>query len=157
MQSHKVSGGNAKSPDASNTRQLMQSTPAQENVIDPHGRRGLLREKIAVHLEGQGLPAALATGNNRRLLVCAQDLHSWIASPPPPAQCPAGAVDPQHNRPVQTDWLDPLSGITQPPVATSNWPYLLYARRQWPLAAAAFPTTVGEVPSPAAFLFALPM
>ena len=36
MQSHKVSGGNAESPDASNTKPLMQSTPAQGNVIDPH-------------------------------------------------------------------------------------------------------------------------
>ena len=31
-----MSGGNAESPDANNTRPLMQSTPAQGNVIDPH-------------------------------------------------------------------------------------------------------------------------
>ena len=40
MQSHEVSGGNAKSPDASNTRPLMQSTLAQGSVIDPHGSEG---------------------------------------------------------------------------------------------------------------------
>ena len=43
MQSHEVSGGNADSPDASNTRPLMQSTPAQGNVIDPHGSEGTSR------------------------------------------------------------------------------------------------------------------
>ena len=40
MQSHEVSGGNAKLPDESNTRLLMQSTPAQGSVIDPHGYPG---------------------------------------------------------------------------------------------------------------------
>ena len=52
------------------------------------GRRGVLREEIAAYLEGLGLPAALATGNDGRLIVHAQDLHSWITSSPSPALAP---------------------------------------------------------------------
>ena len=58
------------------------------------GRRGVLREEIAAYLEGLGLPAALATGNDGMLIVRAQDLHRWITSSPPPALGPEGAVDP---------------------------------------------------------------
>ena len=58
------------------------------------GRRGVLREEITAYLEALGLPAALAPGNDGMLIVCAQDLHRWIASPPPPALGPAGAVGP---------------------------------------------------------------
>ena len=57
------------------------------------GRRGVLRKEIAAYLEGLGLPAAFATGNDGRLIVRAQDLHHWIASSPPPALGPAGALD----------------------------------------------------------------
>ena len=39
MQSHEVSGGNAYSPDASNTRPLVQSTPAQGNIVDFHAKQ----------------------------------------------------------------------------------------------------------------------
>ena len=52
------------------------------------GRREGLREDIAAYLEGLGLPAALATGNNRMLIVRAQDLHHWIASSPPLSLAP---------------------------------------------------------------------
>ena len=38
-----MSGGNAESPDASSTRQLMQSTPAQGNIVEPHGSEGKFR------------------------------------------------------------------------------------------------------------------
>ena len=58
------------------------------------GRRGVLREEIASYLEGLGLPAAPATGNDGRLILRAQDLHRWIASSPPPALGPAVALDP---------------------------------------------------------------
>ena len=58
------------------------------------GRRGVLREEIAAYLEGLGLPAASATGNDGRLIVSAQDLHRWIDSSPPPALGPPGAQDP---------------------------------------------------------------
>ena len=58
------------------------------------GRQGVLIKEIATYLEGLGLPAALATGNDGRLTVRTQDLHRWIASSPPPALGPAGAVDP---------------------------------------------------------------
>ena len=57
------------------------------------GRRRVLREEIAAYLDGLGLPAAQATGNDGRLIVRAQDLHRWIASSPPPALGPAGALD----------------------------------------------------------------
>ena len=57
------------------------------------GRRGVLRKEIATYLEGLGLPAAQATGNDGRLVLLAQDLHRWIASAPPPALGPAGAVN----------------------------------------------------------------
>ena len=36
MQSHEVSGGNADSPEASNTGSLVQSTPAQGNIVNSH-------------------------------------------------------------------------------------------------------------------------
>ena len=55
-----------------------------------NGRRGVLREEIAAYLEGLGLPAALATGNDGMLVLRSQDLHRWIASFPTP---PAGAVN----------------------------------------------------------------
>ena len=42
----------------------------------------MLREEIAAYLEGLGLPAGLATGNDGRLVLRAQDLHRWIASSP---------------------------------------------------------------------------
>ena len=58
------------------------------------GRRGVLREEIAAYLEGIGLPAALATGNDGMLIVRAQDLQRWIASSPPPDQGRSEAVDP---------------------------------------------------------------
>ena len=59
------------------------------------GRWGVLREEIAAYLEGLGLPAELATGNDGRLVLRAQDLHRWISSFPLPALGPAGAaVDP---------------------------------------------------------------
>ena len=74
------------------------------------GRRGVLKEEIAAYLEGLGLPAALATGNDGMLVLRAQDLHRWIASSPPPAWAPLELSTLQHNRPVQTDWLDLLSG-----------------------------------------------
>ena len=58
------------------------------------GRRGVLREEIAAYLEGLGLPAAPATGNDGMLIVSAQDLHRWIASSPHSALAPTGALDP---------------------------------------------------------------
>ena len=64
------------------------------NYVLQDGRRGYLREEIAAYLEGLGLPAALATGNDGRLTVHAQDLHRWIASSTTLALGPAGAVDP---------------------------------------------------------------
>ena len=63
----------------------------QGNHVLQDGRRGVLREEIAAYLEGLGLPAALATGNDGMLIVRAQDLHRWIASTPAPALGPAGA------------------------------------------------------------------
>ena len=42
------------------------------------GRRGVLREEIATYLEGLGLPAAPATGNDRML-----PKTSTAGSPPP--------------------------------------------------------------------------
>ena len=61
-----------------------------------NGRRGVLREEIAAYLEGLGLPGVLATDNDGKLIVSAQDLrvHRWIASSPPSALGPAGALDP---------------------------------------------------------------
>ena len=58
------------------------------------GRRGVLREEIAAYLEGLGLPVVLATGNDGRFIVRAQDLQRWIASSPSPAPDPAGDLDP---------------------------------------------------------------
>ena len=43
MQSHKVSGENADSPEASNTGSLVQSTLAQGNFVNSHGSEGLPR------------------------------------------------------------------------------------------------------------------
>ena len=65
------------------------------NHVLQDGRRGMLREEIAAYLEGLGLPAALATGNDGMLVVRAQDLRRWIASSPAPGPelGPAGAVD----------------------------------------------------------------
>ena len=40
MQSYEVSGGNTELHDASNTRQLIQCTQAQGNIIDPYGSEG---------------------------------------------------------------------------------------------------------------------
>ena len=53
------------------------------------GRRGVLREDIVAYLEGMGLPAALTTGNDGRLVLRAQDLHRSIASSPPAALGPS--------------------------------------------------------------------
>ena len=52
MQSHEVSGGNAELPDASNTRLLMQSSPAQGKIIDPHGSKGkFLMQSLSLRLQ----------------------------------------------------------------------------------------------------------
>ena len=40
MQSHEVSGGNAYSPEASNTGLVEQSTLAQGNIVNSHGSEG---------------------------------------------------------------------------------------------------------------------
>ena len=45
----------------------------------------MLREEIAAYLtEDLGLAAALAKGNDGRLIVRAQDLRRWMSSCPPP-------------------------------------------------------------------------
>ena len=50
----------------------------QGNHVLQDGRRGVLREEIATYLEGLGLPAAPATGNDRML-----PKTSTAGSPPP--------------------------------------------------------------------------
>ena len=51
------------------------------NHVLADGRRGVLREEIAGYLtEDLGLAAAPTAGNDRRLIVCAQDLNCWMAS-----------------------------------------------------------------------------
>ena len=57
MQSHEVSGGNAESPDASSTRPLRQSTPAQGSIIHPHGSEG----KLVLNPKQRMQPAPRAT------------------------------------------------------------------------------------------------
>ena len=55
------------------------------NHVLADGRRGVLREEIAAYLtEDLGLAAALAKGNDGRLIVRAQDLRRWMSSCPPP-------------------------------------------------------------------------
>ena len=54
MQSHEVSGGNAESPDVSNARPLMQSTPAQGDIVDPHGSEGRFPAPAAPYEPNQG-------------------------------------------------------------------------------------------------------
>ena len=61
------------------------------NHVLQDGRLGVLREEIAAYLQGLGLPAALAPGNDGRLLLRAQDLHRLIASSPAPALGPRAA------------------------------------------------------------------
>ena len=63
MQSHKVSGGNAESPDASNTRPLMQRAPAQGIIIDPHGSEG----KLAWRVQAEGRRVGAGPGVRVRM------------------------------------------------------------------------------------------
>ena len=72
MQSHEVSGGNADSPEASNTGSLVQSPPAQGNIVNTHGLSTVWNVE---HLTGRPGPGTRRRGGADQARAWARELR----------------------------------------------------------------------------------